>query len=113
MDTASPPSTPSNTGVRLRRVSSSEKAKQRDEELVLASAAGPVPQIAQLLQENAVPCLHLLTQAINLVGPLYLRLLALGTSFYDNAPMDLIQAATGLGLCFFGLLILRRAAVFI
>ena len=41
-------------------------------------------------------------QGVNVVGPLYLRAFRVAHTAYQTAPLDLIQAATGLGLCFFG-----------
>ena len=106
MSALEPPSTPtspsSSTAPRLRRITSTEKSKQHDQSLVAAALAGPVPKLAHLLQENALPAAHVLGQAVNVVGPLYLRAFKLGTQFYNHAPLDLIQAAMGLGLCFFG-----------
>lgn len=99
----SEPSTPtSSSTLRQRRPTTIEKAKARDSALVEAAAAADAPQLALLVQQHALPALRLVGQAVNVVGPLYLKAFALAHSAYKTAPLDLLEAAVGLGLCFFG-----------
>ena len=95
------PTTPGGAGLRQRRISSSQKAKLRDERVVAAAVAGEAPTLA-LLFHKATPAINIGIQAVNIVGPTYAKAFALGVWAYNNAPVDVIQAATGLGLCFFG-----------
>ena len=109
MSMDSPPRSPTATTMsepRLRRLSSSETRKKKDEALVAAAAASSAPPnsappLAELFVK-AEPALQFLAGAINVIGPAYVQLLALGVRVYEEAPLDLIQAASGLGLCFFG-----------
>jgi len=61
----------------------------------------PPPYVAQALR-SAAPALKIVAKAINLVGPLYIRMGRMGYYAYTIMPVDLFQACIGLGLCFCG-----------
>jgi hypothetical protein len=77
------------------------KSAQREGDLIAMAAAGEAPPLAILVQK-ASPALEALAQVINVLGPVYGKAFDLGVRAYQTAPVDLIQAATGLGLAFFG-----------
>ena len=98
---------PGGSGLRLRRMSSAEKAKRSEAALISSASAAalapntPLPPLAVVFQQ-AAPALEIGRRVINVVGPAYMHTFRLAVWAYETAPLDLIQAATGLGLCFFG-----------
>ena len=88
-------------------MSSAEKAKRSEAALISSASAAalapntPLPPLAVVFQQ-AAPALEIGRQVINVVGPAYMHTFRLAVWAYETAPLDLIQAATGLGLCFFG-----------
>jgi len=89
-------------GLRKRKpLTPTEQRNERDSQLVAAAAAADAPTLAVVFQQ-AAPVLNILGQVVNTVGPAYAHAFRLGVRVYHEAPLDLIQAAAGLGLCFFG-----------
>ena len=87
---STPPASPgASDGLRKRRPTSSEKSKARDAAMIASALAGEAPKLALLVQEHALPALSVMGQAVNVVGPLYLKAFEVGHTVYQTAPFDL------------------------
>ena len=65
----------------------------------------PPPALANILntvKPVLTPAIKITSVAINLIGPLYLKLFDVGCYAYEKLPSDLFQSLIGLGLAFCG-----------
>ena len=90
-------------GVRLRRKSLQEREREQLDHDTTVAAEGDAPVLAvKLLKQHAGPILHHANRVIHFIGPLYVQIAFRIVELCRTLPLDIVQALTGLGLCFFG-----------
>lgn len=78
-----------------------EKEQRHLAAQITAAAMGSPPALADVLQHTA-PALKAGMEVIAFIAPFYVQLAKLVMMAYHTLPLDILQALTGLGLCFFG-----------
>ena len=91
----------STSGLRQRHASKKVEDEAKLQAIIGAAKDATPPAMTAYLKQLE-PAVNVLVNMLVIVAPLYARAAEILVAAYHSLPMDLIEAAMGLGMCFFG-----------